>query len=51
VANIKTYLGEIEWGGVDWIDLTVGRDQWRTLVDEVMNLQVLCWEVFEWLHN
>jgi hypothetical protein len=35
------YLREIGWGGVDWIDLAQDRDQWRTFVNTVMNLQVL----------
>jgi hypothetical protein len=25
-ANIKIYLGEIEWGDMDWIDLPEGWD-------------------------
>jgi hypothetical protein len=33
-------LREIEWGGMDWIDLAEDRDQWRALVNTVMNLQV-----------
>jgi hypothetical protein len=33
-------LREIGWGGMDWIDLTQDRDQWRALVNTVMNLQV-----------
>jgi hypothetical protein len=33
-------LGEIGWGGVDWIGLTHGRDKWRALVNAVMNLRV-----------
>jgi hypothetical protein len=33
-------LGEIGWGGVDWIDLAQDRDQWRALVNTVMNLRV-----------
>jgi hypothetical protein len=33
-------LREIEWGGMDWIDLTQNRDQWRALVNTVMNLRV-----------
>jgi hypothetical protein len=33
-------LREIEWGGVDWIDLAQDRDQWRALVKTVMNLRV-----------
>jgi hypothetical protein len=27
--NIKIYLSEIGWGGMDWIDLTQDRDQLR----------------------
>jgi hypothetical protein len=27
-------------GGMDWIDLAQGRDQWRALVNTVMNLRV-----------
>jgi hypothetical protein len=40
VNNIKTDLGEIRWGGMDWTDLVQGRDQWRALVNTVMNLRV-----------
>jgi hypothetical protein len=29
VDNIKMDLREIEWDGVDWIDLAQDRDQWR----------------------
>ncbi|PNF21949.1 hypothetical protein B7P43_G01775, partial [Cryptotermes secundus] len=29
------------WYGIDWIDLAHNRDQWRTLVNTVMNLRVL----------
>jgi hypothetical protein len=32
--------GEIEWNGMDWIDLVQDRDQWRALVNKVMNLRV-----------
>jgi hypothetical protein len=38
--NIKMDLREIRWGGMDWIDLTQDKDQWRTLVNTVMNLRV-----------
>jgi hypothetical protein len=31
---------ETELGGVGWIDLAQDRDQWRALVNMVMNLQV-----------
>ena len=27
--------------GVDWIDLTEGRDRWRALINAAMNLRVL----------
>jgi hypothetical protein len=33
-------LREIEWDGMDWIDLAQDRDQWRALVNTVMNLRV-----------
>jgi hypothetical protein len=29
--NIKMDFREIEWGGIDWIDLAQDRDQWRLL--------------------
>jgi hypothetical protein len=38
--NIKTDLREIGWGGMDWIDLVQDRDQWRALVNTLMNLRV-----------
>jgi hypothetical protein len=31
-------LRENEWGGMDWIDVAKDRDQWRALVNTVMNL-------------
>jgi hypothetical protein len=34
---IKMDLGEIGWGGMDWIDLAQDRDQWRALVNMVMS--------------
>jgi Mlc titration factor MtfA (ptsG expression regulator) len=39
-ANNKMDLREIEWDGVDWIDLAQDRDQWRALVNTAMNLWV-----------
>jgi hypothetical protein len=40
VGNIKMDLREIGWDGVDWIYLDQDRDQWRALVNTVMNLRV-----------
>jgi hypothetical protein len=38
--NIKMDLREIGWDGMDSIDLAEDRDQWRALVNAVMNLRV-----------
>jgi hypothetical protein len=38
--NIKIYLGDMGWGGMDWIDLAQDRDQLMALADTVMNLRV-----------
>jgi hypothetical protein len=38
--NIKMDLREIGWGGTDRIDLAEDRDQWRALVNMVMNQRV-----------
>jgi hypothetical protein len=40
VDNIKMNLREIRWDGIDWIDLGQDRDQWRTLVNTLLNLRV-----------
>jgi hypothetical protein len=40
VDNIKMNLREIGWDGVDWIDMAQDRDQWRALVNTVLNLRV-----------
>jgi hypothetical protein len=40
VDNIKMDLIVIGWDGMDWIDMAQDRDQWRALVNMVMNLQV-----------
>jgi hypothetical protein len=40
VDNIKMDLREMEWGVMDWIQLAQDRDQWRALVNTVMNLRV-----------
>jgi hypothetical protein len=40
VDNVKINLREIGWDGMDWIVLAQDRDQWRALVNAVMNLRV-----------
>jgi hypothetical protein len=40
VDNIKLDLRDLGWGCVDWIDLAEDRDQWRALVNTVINLRV-----------
>jgi hypothetical protein len=40
VDNIKTDLREIGRDDMDSIDLAQDRDQWRALVNTVMNLRV-----------
>jgi hypothetical protein len=40
VDNIKMDLREIGWDGMDWIDLAQDKNQWRALVNTVMNLRV-----------
>jgi hypothetical protein len=39
--TIKMNFKEIGWGGMDWINLLQDWDQWRALVNTVMNLRVL----------
>jgi hypothetical protein len=40
VDNIRIDLRETGWDGVDWIDLAQDRDQWRALVNTIMNFRV-----------
>jgi hypothetical protein len=40
VDNIKVDLREILWGDMKLIDLVQERDQWRALLNTVMNLRV-----------
>jgi hypothetical protein len=40
VDNIKMDLIEIGWGGMKWIRLAKNKDQWKALVNTVINLQV-----------
>jgi hypothetical protein len=38
--NIRMDLRELGWEGVDWIRLGQDRDQWRAVVNTVMNIRV-----------
>jgi hypothetical protein len=40
VDNIKIDLREMRWDGVDWVNLAQDKEQWRALVNTVMNLRV-----------
>jgi hypothetical protein len=39
VDNIKIDLIQIGWDGIDWMDLAQDRDQWRVLVNTVLNIR------------
>jgi hypothetical protein len=53
VDDIKMYLREIGWCGMDSVDLAQDRDQCRALVNTVMNLRVpiKCCANLEEMHN
>jgi hypothetical protein len=40
MGYIKMDLREIGWSGMDWIFLAQDRDQWRALVNTVINRKV-----------
>jgi hypothetical protein len=40
VDNIKMDRTETGWGGMDWFDLAQDRDQWRALMNTVINRRV-----------
>jgi hypothetical protein len=40
VDNIRIYLREIGWDEVDWIDMAQNREQWKALVNTVLNIWV-----------
>jgi hypothetical protein len=40
VDNIKMDLSEIGWDEVDWIEMAQDRDQWRALVNTVLNVRI-----------
>jgi hypothetical protein len=37
---IRLDLREVWWGGVDWMHVAQDRNQWRDLVNMVMNFRV-----------
>jgi hypothetical protein len=38
VDNIRMDLGDIGWGGMEWIGLAQDKDKWRALVNSAVNL-------------
>ena len=38
--NIKMDLQDVEWSGMDWIDLAQDRKSWRAIINAVMDLRV-----------
>jgi hypothetical protein len=36
----KLDLGEVGWGGVDWIGLAQDMNRWRAVMNSVLNLRV-----------
>jgi hypothetical protein len=46
---IKVDLGEIGWGGVNWIGLVQDGNKWRDLVNASDSIK--CGGAVEWLHN
>jgi hypothetical protein len=38
--GLLNWILEIGWDGMDWIELAQDKDQWRALVNMVMNLRV-----------
>jgi hypothetical protein len=40
VDDIKTDFREIGWDGMDRIDVAQDKDQWRALVNTMMNFRV-----------
>jgi hypothetical protein len=37
---VSMYLREIGWDGVDWVGMAQDKDQWRALVNMVLNFRV-----------
>jgi hypothetical protein len=53
VDNIKMDLRVIGWDGMVWIELAQDRNQWRALVNTVINLRgsLKLLGIFEWLYS
>jgi hypothetical protein len=51
VDNIKIDLREIEWDGMDWIDLAQGPVKGSFEHGNEPSGSLKCWEVLEWMHN
>jgi hypothetical protein len=49
--NIKVDLGEIGWGGVDWIGLVQGQVESCCEFGNEPSGSKKCWETIEWLHS
>jgi hypothetical protein len=47
VENIRMDLREIEWGGMDWIELAQDRDQCSRALGNGPAGFIKCWEVLE----
>jgi hypothetical protein len=47
--NIKMYLKEIGWCGMDWIHLAQDRDQWRFSCEHgnEPSGSIKCWDILE----
>jgi hypothetical protein len=39
-SRLRMVIGEIGWSGMDWTGLARDRDQWRAVVNTVMNFRV-----------
>jgi hypothetical protein len=53
IDNVRLDLGEIGWGGMDWIGVAQDTDQVERSCDcgNEPSGSIKCWETIEWLHN
>jgi hypothetical protein len=40
-GNTEMDLRQVRWGDVDWIKRACGRDEWRALVNTIINLLIV----------